>query len=47
MLLDLRKLNALYWVWLQHAIYQVTNLFANLIGQEVATFLNFLEQNWH
>jgi hypothetical protein len=47
MLLNLGQLDALNWVWLEHAIYEIANLFADLVRQTVATFFNFLKQDWH
>lgn len=45
MLTDLSKLYPLDRVWLQHAVYQVTDFVADVIWQKVAAFFYFLEKN--
>lgn len=43
MLLDLRQLDPFDWIRLQHPVYEVSDLLAYLIRQEVPPFFDFLE----
>lgn len=43
MLLDLCELDPLDWVRLQHPVDEVPDLLADVVGQEVLSFFNFLK----
>lgn len=44
MLLDFGQFNPLYRIRLQHSIDQVSDFLADVVGEEVAAFLDLLEQ---
>ena len=44
MLLNFGQFNPFYRIWLQHSIDQISHLLTDVVGEEVAALLYFLEQ---
>jgi len=46
MLLDLLQFYPLDWVWLQHPVDQIPDLFSPVIVEEVTAVFYFLKKHW-